>query len=118
MSSCHYVLSNHFLCGNYSITLVTSKICCASSVISTLDPVCITPSHALKFTTETSMALISDLPHCGIDSIVRNMPRSCSSSSDKDGMLLTPQGYRQRSFIESIGGEESPATGDCITVPT
>jgi len=31
-------------------------------------------------------------------------------------MLLKLQVYGQQSFIESIGGEESPATSDCITL--
>jgi len=66
--------------------------------------------HALKFMARTPVAIIC--------SIVRNMPRSCSLSSNRDGMLLQPQGYGQRSFVKSIGGEESPATGDCIAVPT
>ncbi len=114
----HYVPSNHFLCGNYGIMLIMSRICRASGIMSVLNPIHITLSHALKFTAGALMAMIPSLPHCGIGSIVWNMPRSCSSSSNRDGMLLRLQGYEQWSFVESIDGEETPATGDCITVPT
>ncbi len=64
------------------------------------------------------MAMIPGLSHYGIGSIVQNMPRSCSSSSNKDGMLLKWQVHGQRSFIESIGGEESHATSVCAMSPT
>jgi len=61
---------------------------------------------------------------CGSGSIVQHMPRSCSLSSDRDrmlgsdrnSMLLQPQGYGQQSFVKSIGGEEAPSASDCINV--
>ncbi len=115
-SFCHYVPSNHILCGNYGNTLITQKTCHASNIMSVLDPIRITLLHALKFTAGTLMAMITRMPCCGIGSIVQHMQRSCSSSSNRDGVLLQPQGYEQRSFIESISGEESPSTSDCITL--
>ena len=78
--------------------LIMFKTCRASDVISTLDLVRITLLHALKSTAETPMA------------------RLCSSHFDEDRKLLRLQGYEQRSFIESIGGEESPSANDCITL--
>ncbi len=76
-SFCHYVPSNHFLCGNYGNMLIMSRTC-----------------HA---------------------SIIQIMPRSCSLSPS-DRKLLKLQGYEQQSFVESIGGEESPSASDCITL--
>jgi len=93
MSFCHYVPSDHFLCGNYGNMLIMSKTRHASDIMSILDPICIMLSHALKFTAGTPMKIITGLSNCGIGSIVQNMPRSCSLSSDKDGMLLKLQVY-------------------------
>ncbi len=112
----HYVLSDHSLCGNYGNMLITSKTCRASNVISILGPIRIMLSHTLKLTAGTPTAIISDPSHCRINSIVQTMPQSCSSSSDRDGMLLRLQGYELQSFIKSIGGEESPSASDCITL--
>jgi len=95
------VPSNHFLCGNYSNTLITLKTRHAFDAMNTLSLICI---------------MLLDLPHRGIGSIVRNIPRSCSSSADRGRKLLRLQGYEQRSFVESIGGEESPSPGDGITL--
>jgi len=74
--------------------------------------------HALKLTAGTPMTMIPGLSHYGISSIVQNMPRLCSSSSNKDGMLLKLQVHGQQSFIKSISGEESPAASDCTMLPT
>ena len=110
MSSCYYVPSNHFLCGNYGNTLITSTTRRASDLMNALNPLRIALVHALKFTAGTPMAIIPGLSHHGTDSSARNMPRSYLFSSDKDGMLLKLQVHGQQSFVESIGGEESPAT--------
>ncbi len=96
-SSHHYVPRNHFLCGNYGNMLITLKTRHVYDLM-----------NAPKFTAGTPMAIIC--------STVQNVPRSYSSNSDRDGKLLRLQGYDQRSFVKSIGGEESPSTSDCITL--
>ena len=101
--------SDHSLCGNYGNMLVMLKTHHVSELMDISNLIHIMLLHVSKPTAGTPTPMIPG-------SIVQNMPRLCPSSSNKDGMLLKLQVYGQRLYIESIGGEESPATSDCIAL--
>jgi len=91
--------------------LVMSKTHHVSELMDLSNPLCITLSHTLKLTAGgfqiNPEAPISGLSCYGIGGIDGNIPRSCPSSYDKDGMFPTLQVHGQWSFVWSIGGEEA-----------
>jgi len=105
-----------FFYSNYSNMQVMLKTHHVSELMDIFNPICITLSQPSMSKDGTPKSTIPDLSQCGISSIVQNMPRSSSLSSDKDGILLKSLVQGQHSFAESIGGEESPSTSNCIAL--
>jgi len=82
------VYHKFFLCGNYGNLLVMSKTCHISEFMDVYNLTHIVLSHTSR------------------------------SHYNKDGTFPRLQVHGQWSFVESIGGEESPCTSACIALPT